>query len=51
MLRFLPLRLTHDDLERVHGRDERISIRNYEDAIRTYRQLIVNAAGESSPSI
>jgi carboxypeptidase PM20D1 len=43
--RFLPLRLTHDDLERVHGSDERISIRSYGEAIRTYRQLILNVAG------
>jgi carboxypeptidase PM20D1 len=45
VLRFSPLRLTHDELERVHGSDERISIRNYEDAIRVYRQLIARVAG------
>jgi len=41
--RFLPLRLAARDLERIHGADERISIRDYEQAIRTYRQLVANA--------
>jgi carboxypeptidase PM20D1 len=43
--RFLPLRLTARDLERMHGTDERIGIREYEGAIRLYRQLILEAAG------
>jgi carboxypeptidase PM20D1 len=43
--RFLPLRLTPRDLERMHGIDERIGIREYETAIRLYRQLILEAAG------
>ena len=43
--RFLPVPLTPRDLERMHGTDERISVRDYEGAIRFYRQLIVNAAG------
>jgi acetylornithine deacetylase/succinyl-diaminopimelate desuccinylase-like protein len=29
----------------MHGIDERIGIREYEDAIRTYRQLVIEAAG------
>lgn len=45
IFRFLPLRLGSDDLERMHGIDERVGIRDYETAIRTYRQLVVNAAG------
>jgi carboxypeptidase PM20D1 len=45
VFRFLPLRLTSRDLERMHGSDERIGIREYEAAIRTYRQLVVDAAG------
>ena len=45
MFRFLPLRLTPRDLERMHGIDERIGIREYEAAIRTYRQLVVDTAG------
>ena len=45
VFRFLPLRLKPRDLERIHGTDERIGIREYETAIRTYRQLVVEAAG------
>ena len=45
VFRFLPLRLTQRDLERIHGIDERIGIREYETAIRTYRQLVVEATG------
>jgi acetylornithine deacetylase/succinyl-diaminopimelate desuccinylase-like protein len=29
----------------MHGIDERIGIREYEAAIRTYRQLVIAAAG------
>lgn len=46
VFRFLPLRLTAADLDRMHGTNERISVREYEGAIRTYRQLILNAAGK-----
>jgi carboxypeptidase PM20D1 len=42
--RFLPLRLTSQDLERMHGSDERVAIRDYYTAIRIYRQLLVDAA-------
>jgi carboxypeptidase PM20D1 len=45
VFRFLPLRLTSRDLERMHGLDERIGIREYEAAIRTYRQIVVDATG------
>jgi carboxypeptidase PM20D1 len=45
VFRFLPLRLTPRDLERMHGIDERIGIREYEAAIRTYRQIVVETAG------
>ena len=44
IFRFLPLRLTTRDLERMHGSDERLGIREYEAAIRTYRQLLIDAA-------
>jgi carboxypeptidase PM20D1 len=44
VFRFLPLRLTSRDLERMHGIDERVSVRDYETAIRTYRQLVINAS-------
>jgi carboxypeptidase PM20D1 len=45
VFRFLPLRLTPRDLERMHGIDERIGIREYEAAIRTYRQIVIETAG------
>jgi carboxypeptidase PM20D1 len=45
VFRFLPVRLTQRDLERMHGTDERIAIRDYERAIGIYRQLILEAAG------
>jgi carboxypeptidase PM20D1 len=42
--RFLPFRLRQDDLARIHGLDERVSIESYAEAIRFYRQLIVNSS-------
>ena len=45
IFRFLPLRLGADDLNRMHGINERVGIREYETAIRIYRQLLINAAG------
>jgi carboxypeptidase PM20D1 len=45
IFRFLPLRLNSDDLKRMHGIDERVGLRDYETAVRMYRQLIMNAAG------
>jgi acetylornithine deacetylase/succinyl-diaminopimelate desuccinylase-like protein len=48
VFRFLPLRVTPRDLERMHGIDERIGIREYETAIRNYRQLVVDAAGRTN---
>jgi carboxypeptidase PM20D1 len=50
VFRFLPLRLTQHDLERIHGTNERIAIREYESAIRMYRQLVVEAAGRPPDS-
>lgn len=40
--RFMPVRVTQDDLDRIHGTDERIAVRDYESAIRFYRQLLLN---------
>jgi carboxypeptidase PM20D1 len=45
VFRFLPIRVGPRDLERMHGVDERIGVKEYEDAIRTYRQLLVEVAG------
>ena len=42
--RFLPVRLTPEDLTRLHGTDERVSIANYAEAVGFYAQLLQNAA-------
>ena len=44
VFRFLPLRLTPSDLERMHGANERIGIDAYEGAVRAYRELLLQAA-------
>ena len=43
--RFLPIRFDAKDLERIHGRDERISVENYLGAIDFYERLVRRAAG------
>src|SRR5271166_1091580 len=40
--RFLPLRVTADDLKRIHGADERIGIKSYADLIGFLARLIEN---------
>lgn len=50
VFRFLPVPLTAQDLGRIHGTNERIGIREYETAIRTYRQLVVEMAGRQFES-
>jgi len=40
--RFQPLKLDREQLRKFHGIDECISIKNYERAIRFYRQLMLN---------
>jgi carboxypeptidase PM20D1 len=42
--RFVPMRLKPADLARLHGRDERIGIRNYGEIVRFYAQLLRNGA-------
>nr|AYM55752.1 hypothetical protein [uncultured bacterium] len=44
IFRYLPLRLVREDVDRMHGLDERLGIRAYEDAIRTYRELLLRAS-------
>jgi carboxypeptidase PM20D1 len=41
--RFQPVRLLQEDLPRIHGANERISIEGYADSIRFFRQLILNS--------
>jgi len=45
VLRFQPVLLGAEDIERFHGKDERVSIENLERAVRIYTRVIVNAAG------
>ena len=40
IFRFLPLRLGPEDTSRMHGANERIGVREYETAIRFYRNLL-----------
>ncbi|HEX4955103.1 MAG TPA: M20 family peptidase [Thermoanaerobaculia bacterium] len=40
--RFLPIRVTGEDLARFHNVNERISVAGFEGGIRFYRQLILN---------
>jgi carboxypeptidase PM20D1 len=41
--RFMPVRLTFDDTQRIHGTNERISIEGHADGVRFYRRLLENA--------
>lgn len=50
VFRFLPLRLTPRDLDRMHGTNERIGVREYETAISIYRRIIIEAAGSKAES-
>jgi carboxypeptidase PM20D1 len=42
--RFSPIRVTGEDLDRIHGTDERISIEGYGQVVRFYLQLIQNSS-------
>ncbi|MGJ8670115.1 MAG: M20/M25/M40 family metallo-hydrolase, partial [Oceanococcus sp.] len=39
---FLPIRLSAEDIERIHGIDERISVQGYADMVRFYIQFLQN---------
>ncbi len=43
--RFVPFRLTAEDLHRIHGTDERISVEDYAQLVAFYIQLLRNVAG------
>lgn len=45
VLRFTPVRFGKDDIARVHGVNERLSVKACGDLVRFYRQLLLNAAG------
>ncbi len=51
VFRFLPARVAQADLQRIHGVDERISVDNYLEMIRFYRQLLRNAAGSPGTEV
>ncbi|HEX2189257.1 MAG TPA: peptidase dimerization domain-containing protein, partial [Longimicrobiaceae bacterium] len=42
--RFLPVRMNAEDLERMHGTDERVAVAGYGAAVRFYAQLLRNGA-------
>ncbi|HEX2486691.1 MAG TPA: M20 family peptidase [Myxococcota bacterium] len=42
--RFVPLRLAPEDLKRIHGTDERVSIDDYLDIVRFFARLMENGA-------
>ena len=44
IFRFIPVRMTDEDLTRLHGVDERISIENYFEIVRFFVQQIRNSA-------
>ena len=48
--RFLPLRVTARDLERIHGTDERIAVEDYADLIGFLAELIRDASGREAAS-
>jgi carboxypeptidase PM20D1 len=47
--RFLPVRFDQRDLERVHGRDERISVENVRAAVEFYARLVRRASDSGAP--
>ncbi len=44
IFRFLPLRVTNEDLKRIHGTNERVDSEDYEKLIQFYAQVIRNAS-------
>lgn len=45
IFKFSPIRANSEDLKRFHGTNERLSVANYQDAIRFYHRLIPQVAG------
>jgi carboxypeptidase PM20D1 len=43
--RFVPMKLTRQDLERIHGTNERIEIGGYAKVVQFYTQLLINSSG------
>ena len=49
VFKFSPIRANSEDLKRFHGTNERLSIQNYQDAIRFYHRLIPQMAAAGQP--
>jgi len=49
--RFLPIRFGAKDFERVHGRDERLSVENIRFAVTFFERLVRRAAGEPEVAV
>ena len=47
--RFVPMRIEPEDVKRIHGIDERISIKNYSEIVRFYIQLLRNIRDADGP--
>jgi carboxypeptidase PM20D1 len=43
--RFVPLLITPENRDSIHGTNERITVRNYVEIVQFYAQIIRNAAG------
>ena len=43
--RFVPVRLSPDDLKRIHGVDERIAVANYAELVRFFAETVRRADG------
>ena len=48
--RFLPIWIKQADTVRIHGTNERVSVKNFAQAVTFYRQLMVNFDGKTSHS-
>jgi carboxypeptidase PM20D1 len=46
VFRFLPVRIAPDDLERVHGTNERLAVKNCGDMVQFYHRLMTTLAGK-----
>lgn len=44
IFRFAPLTAKEEDMERIHGINERISVKDFANCVRFYRQLILNSS-------
>ncbi|MCU0445477.1 MAG: M20 family peptidase [Microscillaceae bacterium] len=44
IFRFIPIRLKPEDLKRIHGTNERISVDNFAECVQFYQRLIENSA-------